>query len=159
MDLAGDVGPSPAPTNLGTSEVVAEENLDCSGEDARSEFNVTGSGIDVLFTGVSGLSPSPSGTTDCLLTARCSSSSSSAISMRRRRRSELVEDEVDAEAACNEQAAESLESFNSSATAISKMVSYGENRSQTALKWTATRAKWSRRKCVSISSSDEGLAT
>lgn len=61
-------------------------------------------------------------TVDCRFRSRCSSSSSSAISINRLRRSELVDDEVEPEAACSEQAAESLASLRSFALAISKVV-------------------------------------
>lgn len=47
---------------------------------------------------------------------------------------------MDSDAVCREQAADSLVSFSSLASAISKVVSYGAKRSQTALKWTASRA-------------------
>jgi hypothetical protein len=77
-------------------------------------------------------------TIDCLFTL-CSSSSSSAISISRRRRSELVEDDNDPEAVCNEHAADSVESFNSFATFNSKTVSWG-NFSVMAVKCTLRRA-------------------
>lgn len=63
-----------------------------------------------------------SGTVDCRF-ARLSSSSSSVISISRRLRRELVEEEVDPEAVCNEQAAESVESFNSLEEVMEKVVS------------------------------------
>ena len=89
-----------------------------SGEEASSEFKVISgaerlAGRDEVFS---------SWTMDCLLVARCSSSSSSAISINLRLRRELVDDEVDPEAACNEQAAESLVSFSSLASAMSNVV-------------------------------------
>ena len=73
-------------------------------------------------------------TIDCLLLALCSSSSSSAISINRLRRSELVEEDVDPEAACSEHAADNLVSLSSLAAAMENVVSYGANRSQTELK-------------------------
>lgn len=79
-------------------------------------------------------------TVDCLFLSLSSSSSSSAISFNLRRRKELEDDEAEPEAVCSEQAAESLLSFKSLATEISKVISYGRNRSQTALKCTAARA-------------------
>lgn len=106
-------------------------------------------------SGVSGLGKSPSGwslyppidgafivdarssiTVDC----RRSSSSSSAISISLRRRKELVDEVVEPDAVCKEQAAESALSLSSFATLIEKTVSCGENRSVTALKCTVTRA-------------------
>lgn len=84
---------------------------------------------------VDGLEERSSTTVDCLF-ALVSSSSSSAISINLRRLRELVDDEVEPEAVCSEQAAESAESFNSFEVAISKIVSYGENRSEKALKCT-----------------------
>lgn len=110
----------------------------CSGEDASSEFSLTSSAAVDRLAGVCGRSSSDS-SRDCRLGDRWSSSSSSAISPSRRLR-ELTDDAVDPDAACKEQAADSFVSLNSLAVEISKMVSYGENRSQTALKWTATRA-------------------
>jgi len=74
-----------------------------------------------------------SGTVDCLF-ALCSSSASSAISISRRLRRELVEDDVDPDAVCKEHAAESVVSRRSFEDAIGKTVSWGENRSVTALK-------------------------
>jgi hypothetical protein len=71
-----------------------------------------------------------SATIDCLL----SSFSSSAISMRRRLRSELVEDDVEPEAVCNEQAADRVESLSSLDEVMGNTVSWGENFSVTALK-------------------------
>jgi len=77
-------------------------------------------------------------TTDCLF-ARCSSSSSSVISIKRRLRSELVDEEVEPEAVCKEQAAESFESLRSFAFVSSKMVSWGVNLSIIALNCTPNR--------------------
>jgi hypothetical protein len=74
---------------------------------------------------------------DCLL----SSFSSSAISMRRRFRSELVEDDVEPDAVCSEHAADRVESLSSLDEVMGKVVSWGENFSVTALKWTVARAK------------------
>lgn len=119
IDLVGEVGLSWMPVNLGTSEVFEAENLLCSGEAASSEFNLTSSAVVDLPPGVCGRSPSGSDPMDCRFDERCSStSSSSAISINRRLR-ELVEDAVDPDAACNEQAAESFVSFNSAAVEIS----------------------------------------
>lgn len=56
---------------------------------------------------------------DCLL----SSFSSSAISIRRRLRSELVEEEVEPDAVCKEQAADRVESFSSLDEVMGNMVS------------------------------------
>lgn len=107
------------PVNLGTSEVFEAENLPCSGEAASSEFNLTSSVVVDLAPGVDGRSPSGSDPTDRRFDDRCSStSSSSAISTNRRRR-ELVEDAVDPDAACKEQAADNFVSFNSAAVEIS----------------------------------------
>lgn len=64
---------------------------------------------------------SSSMTVDCLL--RLSSSSSSAISINLRLRRELVEEDVEPDAVCKEQAAESFVSRSSLAFAISNMVS------------------------------------
>ncbi|CCF44117.1 hypothetical protein CH063_13620 [Colletotrichum higginsianum] len=63
-----------------------------------------------------------SGPTDFRLLALCSSSSSSAISISRLLRKELVEDEVEPEAACREQAADNLVSLRSLAVAMEKSV-------------------------------------
>jgi hypothetical protein len=79
-------------------------------------------------------------TTDWRFLSRSSSSSSSAISIKRLRRSELVEEDVEPDAACSEQAAESLVSLSSFGSAIEKVVFWGEKRSQTSSKWTVTRA-------------------
>ena len=76
---------------------------------------------------------SSSGTVDCRL-ALFSSSSSSAISINRRLRKELVDEDVEPDAVCNEHAAESCGSRSSLDVVIGKMVSCGENRSVTALK-------------------------
>ncbi|OLN82726.1 hypothetical protein CCHL11_08762, partial [Colletotrichum chlorophyti] len=76
----------------------------------------------------------PSAPRDFLLLALCSSSSSSAISINRLLRKELVEEEVEPDAACREQAADSLVSLSSFAVAIENVVLYGAKRSQTALK-------------------------
>lgn len=113
------------------------ENLLCSGEEARSALRVTGSEFQLESTGV--LGGIASRVTDLRFEAGWSSSSSSAISTRRFLR-ELVEEAVEPEAVCKEQAAESFVSVRALAESISKTVSYGENRSQTKLKWTATRA-------------------
>lgn len=80
-----------------------------------------------------------SGTVDCLL-ARFSSSASSAISIKRRLRRELVDEDVEPDAVCKEHAAESVVSRSSFDVDIGKTVSWGENRSVTALKWTVARA-------------------
>jgi len=63
-----------------------------------------------------------------------SSSSSSAISINRRLRRELVDEDVDPEAVCREQAAESSGSRSSFEVEMEKMVSWGAKRSVTALK-------------------------
>ena len=63
-----------------------------------------------------------SGTIDCLF-ARISSSSSSVISIRRRLRRELVDEDVEPEAVCNEHAAESVVSRSSFEVVIGKTVS------------------------------------
>jgi hypothetical protein len=60
-----------------------------------------------------------SGTVDCLF---ASSSASSAISISLRLRNELVEEEIDPEAVCNEHAAESLVSRSSFDEAIENSV-------------------------------------
>lgn len=72
-------------------------------------------------------------TVDCRLTL-WSSSASSAISIKRLRRSELVEDEVEPEAVCNEHAAERVESLSSFEEAMGNMVSCGANLSLKAVK-------------------------
>lgn len=141
-----------APTNSGGSNDV--ENLLSSGELARSAFNVTGPsigdfGVSVKSSVASSTRLSP---VDFRLLALCSSSSSSAISINRLRLKELVEDEVDPDAACKEHAADSLVSLSSFAEAIEKSVLYGANRSHTALKWTVTRATIDRQKAKSASS-------
>jgi rRNA processing protein Krr1/Pno1 len=66
---------------------------------------------------------SSSFTVDCRFLSLLSSSSSSAISINLRRRSELVEEEVDPEAACKEQAAESFVSLSSLGFDMEKAVS------------------------------------
>ena len=80
-----------------------------------------------------------SGTVDCLLIL-IPSSASSAISISLRRRRELVDEEVDPEAVCSEHAADSVLSFSSFDVVMGKTVSFGENRSVTALKCTVARA-------------------
>jgi len=65
---------------------------------------------------------------------RSSSSASSAISINRRLCSELVDEDVEPDAVCKEQAAESVVSLSSFALVIGKIVSCGENRSVIALK-------------------------
>lgn len=80
-----------------------------------------------------------SGTVDCLF-ARVSSSASSAISINRLRRKELVDEDVDPDAVCREHAAERVVSRSSFAVVMGNTVSWGENRSVTALKCTVTRA-------------------
>ena len=74
-----------------------------------------------------------SSTVDCLLVL-VSSSVSSAISMSLRLRRELVDEDVDPDAVCNEQAAERAESLSSRDKLIGNIVSYGENRSVIAVK-------------------------
>jgi hypothetical protein len=61
--------------------------------------------------------------------------------MRRRLRSELVEDDVEPEAVWREQAADSVESLSSLDEVMGNTVSWGENFSVTALKWTVARAR------------------
>ncbi len=61
--------------------------------------------------------------------------------MSRRFRSELVEDDVEPEAVCSEQAADRVESLSSLDDVMGNIVSWGENFSVTALKCTVTRAK------------------
>jgi hypothetical protein len=129
-DFVGDEGLG-TPMKFGGSSSFA--NREASGNLARSASSLTG------FS-VGDFGRSSSLTTDWRFLSRSSSSSSSAISIRRLRRSELVEEDVEPEAAWSEQAAESLVSFSSFASEMEKVVSYGENRSQTALKWTVTRA-------------------
>jgi hypothetical protein len=89
-------------------------------------------GVDAGERAVTGLpSSSPSDdvgrssslTVDCRFRSLSPSSSSSAISINRRRRSELVEEDVDPEAACKEQAADSVVSLSSLGSAIEKEVS------------------------------------
>jgi hypothetical protein len=76
-----------------------------------------------------------SNTIDCLF----SSSSSSAISMRRRLLNELVEELIDPEAECIEQAADNVVSRSSLGVTIENSMLFG-NRSSMAWKWTANRA-------------------
>lgn len=76
-------------------------------------------------------------TVDCLR----SSSSSSAISINLRLLKELVDEEVEPDAVCKEQAADKALSLSPFAVSIEKEVSYGENRSVIALKCTVTRAR------------------
>lgn len=132
---------SAAPVKSGGS--VAVVKLPWSGEAARSAFNVTGvsglgGGGEVSNPEVDAASVASTATispTDWRLLARCcSSSSSSAISPSLRRRIELVEEDVDPEAACREHAEASFESLSSAAVAMEKVVSWGENRSHTELK-------------------------
>lgn len=137
-DFAGDGGLG-TPRKAGGSFVPA--NRDSSGEEARSELRVTGGAEagerTVAATGLSAAEAvfgRSSWTIDCLLLALCSSSSSSAISIKRLRRKELVDDEVEPDAACSEQAAESLVSLSSLELAMENMVSYGANFSLTELK-------------------------
>lgn len=122
-----------APTKVGGSAVSCAENLLCSGEEAKSALRVTGSVFQLGSAGVFGGSRSRSPRSDLRLEGGKSSSSSSAISTRRFLR-ELVEEEVEPDAVWREQAAESLVSVKALAESISKIVSYGENRSQTKLK-------------------------
>jgi hypothetical protein len=79
-------------------------------------------------------------TVDCRFLSLSPSSSSSAISINLRRRSELVEDDVDPDAAWREQAADSFVSLSSFGVAIEKAVSNGDSWSQKELKCTETRA-------------------
>jgi hypothetical protein len=72
-------------------------------------------------------------------TARCSSASS-VISTSLLRRRELLDDDVEPVAVCNEQADDNEVSFSSLGTVIGNTVSCGENRSVMAWKWTVTRA-------------------
>jgi len=114
-------------------------NFDASGELARSAFSLTGLSGEVgprffFSLSVVGGAWSSSLTIDCLFLSLSSSSSSSAISISRRRRNELVDEDVEPEAACKEQAADSFVSFSSFASLIEKAVSKGENRSQIELK-------------------------
>lgn len=114
---------------VGGSKVPA--NCDSSGEAARSELRVTDGreagdrmGTGGLFSGPSDdVGRSSSLTVDCRFLSLSPSSSSSAISINRLRRSELVEEEVDPEAACKEQAAESFVSLSSLELAMEKDVS------------------------------------
>lgn len=85
--------------------------------DGSSEMEVCRPRLEVVFA-VPGRS---SRTVDCLF--RISSSSSSAISIKRLLRKELVDELVDPEAVCREQAAESFVSPNSLAVVIGKIVS------------------------------------
>ena len=136
-DLAGDGGLG-TPVKWGGS--ASSVNFEASGELARSAFSLTGgsNGVGSEMTSSpsrpGALDWSSSFTIDCLFLSLSSSSSSSAISTNRRRRNELVEEDVEPDAACKEQAAESLVSFSSFASLIEKAVSKGENRSQTELK-------------------------
>jgi hypothetical protein len=131
-DFAGDEGLG-TPMKLGGSFSLAKR--EASGDLARPASNLTGGSVMV---GVFGRSSSL--TIDWRFLSRSSSSSSSVISTKRLRRIELVEEDVEPEAAWSEQAADSLVSLSSFASAMEKVVSKGEKRSQTALKWTATRA-------------------
>lgn len=78
------------------------------------------------------LSPSIEGA--LIVEALRSSSSSSSISINLRLLSELVDEEVEPEAVCKEQAAAKALSLSPFAVSIEKDVSYGENRSVMALK-------------------------
>lgn len=75
-----------------------------------------------LIEGAFAVEGRSSRTVDCLF-ARCSSSASSAISISRRLRRELVEDDVDPEAVCNEHAAERVVSRSSFAMVMENWVS------------------------------------
>lgn len=108
------------------------------GEVGGGGGNVLGRGTSVTDGAM--LDASSSRTVDCRF-ALFSSSSSSAISPKRRRRKELLEDDVDPEAVCSEHAAESSGSRSSLDEVIGKMVSVGEKRSETAVKWTEERAE------------------
>lgn len=91
------------------------------GKDSGTEIT-KGGGSKTRGTNGFGIVALSSGTVDCRF-ARLSSSSSSVISIRRRLRRELVEEDVDPEAVCNEQAADSVESFNSFEEVMEKVVS------------------------------------
>lgn len=103
---------------------------------SRPEESPNGDSIDSWIEGAFIVNARSSITVDC----RRSSSSSSAISISLRLRSELVDEEAEPDAVCNEHAADSALSLSSFAVPIEKTVSCGENRSVTALKCTVTRA-------------------
>ena len=127
-DFVGEEGRG-APVKCGGSSSFV--NREASGDLARSASSLTG-GPEAPGSGVLGRSSSLR--TDWRFLSRSSSSSSSAISIRRLRRNELVEEDVEPDAACKEQAAESLVSLSSLASEIEKVVSCGEKRSQTSSK-------------------------
>ena len=131
-DFAGEEGLG-TPMKCGGSFWLA--NREAAGDLAKSASSLTGGSEAVGDFG-----RSSSLTTDWRFLSRSSSSSSSVISTKRLRRSKLVEEDVEPDAAWSEQAAESLVSLSSLASAMEKAVSKGEKRSQTALKWTVTRA-------------------
>jgi len=118
------------PVKVGGSKLVPA-NCDSSGDVARSELRVTVGGETGkrIVTGALSSGPSldigrsSSLTVDCRFLSLSPSSSSSAISISLLRRKELVDEEVDPEAACKEQAAESFVSLSSLGFDISKVVS------------------------------------
>ena len=132
-DFAGEEGRG-TPINCGGSR--SFPNCEAPGKWASSASSLMG-GPDCTKDD---FGRSSSFTTDWRFLSRSSSSSSSVISINRLRRSELVEEDVEPDAAWSEQAADSLVSFSSFESAIEKVVSWGENRSQTSSKWTVTRA-------------------
>jgi hypothetical protein len=120
-DLDGEEGLG-APIKGGGSP--PSVNREASGELARSAFSVTDHGaVAVSFCPSDDLGRSSSLTTDCLFRSLSPSSSSSAISIKRLRRSELVEEDVEPDAACKEHAAESLVSLSSFGSVMEKAVS------------------------------------
>jgi hypothetical protein len=116
-DLVGDEGLG-APVKLGGSSSPAK--CAAPGKLARPAFSVTGGSA---AEAVGDFGRSSSLTTDWRFLSRSSSSSSSAISIKRLRRSELVEEDVEPDEVCSEQAAESLVSLSSLESAIEKVVS------------------------------------
>jgi len=117
------------------SVIVEMYDVDVTRSGGSGIVSGAGAGAEVVFA-VVGRS---SGTVDCLLIL-ISSSASSAISINLRLRRELVDEEVEPDAVCSEHAADSVLSFNSLDVDMGKTVSFGENRSVTALKCTVARA-------------------
>jgi len=99
--------------------VVAARPVGSAAREGESDRDVGSPEMDEALA-VGGRS---SGTVDCLFAARLSSSSSSAISINRRLLKELVEEEIEPEAVCREQAADSVVSRRSLAVVIGNTVS------------------------------------
>lgn len=109
------------------------DNLSEAGRTGNSVATAISSSLGVVDVGSLDMDASSSKTVDCLLVL-LSSSSCSVISISRLRRTELAEEEVDPDAVCKEQAADSVVSKRSLDEVMGKTASCGENFSLTALK-------------------------